>query len=295
MESNLSFSYSHSEVLPDLGYLIDVRDDSDPLTISLGNANLKKSSTNTFLLDLFRQGFFRWRLSYQLLGNAIAMARTYDRVTGITTYQPQNINGNKKLHLTGWHMLTLDKKKHISLTLGTEYDYEHSVDFSTDNIDENLVRQAVNSNKAYGWLRLSCNLSKIRLNAQGHLTWTKLTSDSPNFTATHYTEFDYGLSLTAPLVWGIDLDTDLMVYCRRGYSDASMNTTDWVWNASLSKAFGRRKQWLIKAVGFDILSQLSNVRKVVNSQGRTETWYNTTPSYATLHIIYRLDVKPKKK
>lgn len=98
-----------------------------------------------------------------------------------------------------------------------------------------------------------------------------------------------------PLVFGIDLDTDLMVYCRRGYSDTSMNTTDWVWNASLSKALGRRKQWLIKAVGFDILSQLSNVRKVVNAQGRTETWYNTMPSYATLHIVYRLDIKPKKK
>ena len=90
-------------------------------------------------------------------------------------------------------------------------------------------------------------------------------------------------------------DTDLMVYCRRGYNDASMNTTNWVWNASLSKAFGKREQWVIKANGFDLLHQISTVRRTVNAQGRTETWYNTIPSYATLHIVYRLDIKSKKK
>ena len=74
-----------------------------------------------------------------------------------------------------------------------------------------------------------------------------------------------------------------------------MNTTDWVWNASLSKAFGKRKQWLLRAVGFDILGQLSNIRRTVNAQGRTETWYNTTPAYASLHLTYRFDMKPKKR
>lgn len=31
-----------------------------------------------------------------------------------------------------------------------------------------------------------------------------------------------------------------------------------------------------------------------NENRDTETWYNTIPSYATLHIVYRLDIKPKK-
>jgi len=48
-------------------------------------------------------------------------------------------------------------------------------------------------------------------------------------------------------------------------------------------------------VGFDILQQLSNIRRTVNAQGRTETWYNTTPAYASLHLTYRFDMKPKKK
>lgn len=48
-------------------------------------------------------------------------------------------------------------------------------------------------------------------------------------------------------------------------------------------------------MGFDLLQQLSTIRRTVNAQGRTETWYNTLPSYATLHLVYRLDVKPKRR
>ena len=51
----------------------------------------------------------------------------------------------------------------------------------------------------------------------------------------------------------------------------------------------------MKVTGFDLLHRLSNIRQQVNAQGRTETWHNTLPSYAMLHVKYMLDVKPKKK
>lgn len=85
-----------------------------------------------------------------------------------------------------------------------------------------------------------------------------------------------------------------MAYYKRGYSDASMNTTNWVWNAEVSRPFGKKKQWIIKAVRFDILHQIPNVSRSVNAQGWTESKYNTKPSYAMLTITYRLDVKPKQ-
>ena len=86
-----------------------------------------------------------------------------------------------------------------------------------------------------------------------------------------------------------------MAYCRRGYAEKAMNTTDWVWNLTLSKALGKSKQWVVKAIGFDILHQLPNTQRSVNAQGRTEIRYNTVSSYALLSLTYRLDIKPKKK
>ena len=89
------------------------------------------------------------------------------------------------------------------------------------------------------------------------------------------------------------LDTDITAFCRRGYADASINTTSWVWNAALSRCAGKKKNWVVKLRGYDLLHQLSNVRRSINSQGRTETWYNTVPSYVMLQVQYNLLVKAK--
>lgn len=46
--------------------------------------------------------------------------------------------------------------------------------------------------------------------------------------------------------------------------------------------------------GFDLLHRLSNVTYSINAQGRTVTYTNTLPRYVLFHVIYRIDVKPKK-
>ena len=46
---------------------------------------------------------------------------------------------------------------------------------------------------------------------------------------------------------------------------------------------------------FDILGNLSNVRRTLNAQGRTETWYNVIPRYVMAHVVYRLNIQPRKR
>lgn len=105
---------------------------------------------------------------------------------------------------------------------------------------------------------------------------------------------NYGLTAQCPLPWNLQLSTDLTMYTRRGYSDASLNTDDQVWNARLSRTFlGSRLT--VMADGFDLLGQLTNIRRTLNAQGRTETRYNVVPSYVLFHVIYRLNREPKKK
>jgi len=36
------------------------------------------------------------------------------------------------------------------------------------------------------------------------------------------------------------------------------------------------------------------VRTYINAQGRTEVRYNTIPNYFMAHVIYRLNIKPKR-
>ncbi|MBR5634436.1 MAG: hypothetical protein IKW78_04575, partial [Prevotella sp.] len=81
---------------------------------------------------------------------------------------------------------------------------------------------------------------------------------------------------------------------RRGYQQREMNTTDWVWNAQLTRSFLKGKL-LAKLKGFDILHQLSNTRYVMNEQGRTESWHNGIPRYVMLSLSWRFNVMPKQK
>lgn len=84
------------------------------------------------------------------------------------------------------------------------------------------------------------------------------------------------------------------MYSRRGYSDKEMNTGNFVWNMRIAKKFMKGKLNLMLD-DFDILNNLSNIRRTINAQGLSETWYMSIPRYAMLHVIYRFNKAPKKK
>ena len=285
--------------LPNLLDLLDVRDGTDPLVKYYGNSRLKVQREYQTALRLDMQThkpawrYYYLRLRYNKWNNSVSRAREYDRVTGITIFQPKNVNGNWSSKLTGGFELG-DVPKGLRWDYFCSFTYQHSNEFATDvTLPDNSIH-SVNSLIQEHELTLTYSINKVRLAFRGNANWTQMRSEQHHFSKFSYTDFNYGLSFSSPLAWGIDFETDIMAYYRRGYNDASMNTTNWVWNAQLSKAFGKRKQWLAKACGFDILHQISTVRRTVNAQGRTETWYNTIPSYAILSVAYRLDVKPKK-
>lgn len=84
------------------------------------------------------------------------------------------------------------------------------------------------------------------------------------------------------------------MFSRRGYNDPSLNTDDVVWNARLERSI-LNGNLTFMVDGFDLLKNLSKVTRTVNAQGRTESYSNVIPSYFMAHIVYRLNVQPKKR
>jgi hypothetical protein len=125
-------------------------------------------------------------------------------------------------------------------------------------------------------------------------TWERLTSERTDFTDFSALTSRTTLSATLKLPWQIDLNTDFSLYTRSGYADVRLNTTDWVWNARLSRPFFKGSL-LVMFDGFDILGQLSNVTRTINAQGRTETFTSVMPRYALLHVVYRFNKEPRKR
>ena len=286
--------------LPNLMDLLDVRNETDPLMHYIGNPQLHKTrKTYGTLQYRFRtqekSRQLNFSATYNKWKNAVATAQRYNKQTGVTTYQPMNINGNWQATANCNYTQILDKKSRWDLQNNLRFGFAHSMGFANDGTEQAGRTLAFDNVALNDELTINYRINKIRIGAKAAAQWTSTESREPGFSDFSYTDYSYGLTFYSPILWGIDFSTDIMAYCRRGYNDPTMNTTDWVWNASLAMTLGKKQQWIIKANAFDLLQQIANIRKTVNVQGRTETWYNTIPSYLTLHVVYRLDVKPKKK
>ncbi len=287
------------QTLPDIMNILDVRDSSNPLVVDLGNPDLRKATTyeaSVYLRKEINRGarVFSGTLSYSQTENALARARTFDRLTGVTTWRPCNINGNRRVDGDFYYSIALLSGQKLSIGNSLRPSYARSADFSSDSneptrseVDKWFINNSFNANYSV--------MTGLTISARVALNWVSLHSRSKLFRTFDYTDLNYGIGVKYTLPAGIELDTDIMAYCRRGYEDPTMNSTDWVWNIQLSKTFGHNKQFTIKATGFDLLGQLPTIKQVVNAQGRYETRYNSQPSYALLSLIYRLDIKPKRK
>ena len=292
------FSYRRKEELPLLQRMLDVTDTSNPLVRRVGNPTLKNAQRQTWAADMTVLKMVRpvvfLRASYSKMDHAIGTTRSYDPTSGITTYRPENINGNRSFDASCRVSTSLDKMKRWELNQTLSFTRQHSVDFNSFGT-ETAERMAVNNNIWSNNLELTWQVKKSTLGFVCDLRHTHQHSAQSSFGSQSFMDISYGLTATTPLVWHFSLNTDLTAYTRRGYADHSMNTTDWVWNAAMSRPLGRKQTWVMTLRGYDILHQISNVRRSINSQGRTETWYSTIPSYVMLQIQYHLVAKPKGK
>jgi len=293
--------WSYRQLLPEMSYLLDIRNQSNPLSLFLGNPNLKSTHVQEAGFS-YRRSFTKrqqnvnFRVSYRLPSGQIGMARTYDRLTGLTVTTPVNVYGSWSGSTDAGYGVTLGKQKRLTLQTNTSYVYRHSVDYyNNGNAGNDPVRSGMENHELSESLALTYALGGMRLKGQGAVSYRRQTSERENFKTGNYIDFNYGITLTTPVFRVIDFETSLTAYVRRKYIDPSMNTTEWVWNAAISHAFGKGKQWVAKLTGTDLLHQLSSVSRWVNSQGITETWYSTVRSYAMFHLIYYLKVKPKKE
>ena len=291
----VTFIYDFKRTAPALNNMLDVIDDSDPLNIWQGNPALRATGHHAMSLGMTKgrndsQHNDRWAVTakYDLFRHSIGLERTYDMGTGITRVQPKNIDGNWNAQLSGTYYSTPDRKQRFWFETRTDASFAHSVDFASaygsgvsgrSSVDNFSLRQSLSGN----------------LSAKASADWNYAISERPGFSTINAVDFQYGVSATVPLPWDMEVGTDLTMYSRRGYADPSMNTDDLVWNMRVSKSMLPRRNLTVFVDGFDILGQLSNIRRVINAQGRTETWYNTVPRYFMVHLIYRLNREPKKK
>ena len=291
---------------PDLLNEAGIVDDTDPMNIHIGNPDLRYAIRTDAVLDgnlysMNKRMHNRLDLSYGFTHNAISMGQIYDRATGRRTFCPTNVNGN--WDASAKHTINYsfgDGKKH-SASMVTQFSYRNSVDLMSEEQGAWGKEQEITSNRSLVKSatlsfspKVSLSLGKHTLGFSSDVAWNRYTSDRSTFQNINAWQYRIGADAIIHLPWKFDLTTDLTLYGRTGYTDASLNTADVVWNARLARALFKGK-WVVMLDGFDILGQLSNVTRTINAQGRTETYTGVLPRYGLLHIVYKFQKKPRKQ
>ena len=292
-----SFDQRSVELLNCLGW----RDDSQPLVVRLGHPDLKHYATTKVAADYYNhnghghQQSFHLGTTFNYDHRSVAQSVAYAPITGVYTYKPMNVSGAYLLNANFDFSRTLDSKHYWSIQTNADASLHHSVDHAMladmTESHENVVNTLTLHDNAY----IQYNKDKLNIRATGDIRWRHSEGKMLDFDKLNAIDYQYGLSAryTLPRL-NTTLSADGNMFSRRGYGSSTLNTDDFVINASISQPFLKGKL-IARIEAFDLLHQLSNTQYEVNAQGRTITWYRSLPHYVMVHLVYHWNKNPKKK
>lgn len=289
--------YALQNSAPDLNYYLTDRASSNPMEVYTGAGSALSNST-THSLNLLFSRYSRAlnhrsinsSLNWSVTRNSIANARRYDYQTGVTTNIPTNISGNWNLNHNIGFTGTAGKQRQISFSTNLMTGLTNSVDYLTRHTDpeRSSVLTLSIGPSATAEYKLSSGTS-----VTAGFSMTALMQSADNQTSSHaYYSYTPFVSAFVKLPASFEFITRLNCTMKRGFDNRSMDTNEWIWNATLTKSLLKGAMTL-KLTAADILGSVDRIRYTINAQGRQETWQNTLPRYIMLSCGYRFDMKPQ--
>lgn len=294
----LSYYTNTDQPSPDL--FLRNRVSSNPLIVYAYNGhNLKNSLNHRVYLNVYRHGRAQRGDLYAYLSasfdqNQIGSASFYNPQTGVTTYMPMNINGNRNFNGYVSYYYEFGRDRQLSLGGSVNGGLVHSVDFVTTSTE--FPEKSIVDTQSYGITFGSAykfkNGSVVRLDFNPN--WRISNGDREDFNTIRAGDYTAALDATVELPWKMQLMSNFRVHWSRGYDLEEMNRAQCLWNAQLTKSILKGNlSFTLK--GYDLLGQLRDYSLRVNAQGRYENWSNQLGRYVMLSVTYRFNKNPKKK
>ena len=305
----IQFEYSTRVIPTSFANLMPLRDTSNPLSVTISNPNLKNRIDHTakgritFRNDSLGSSVYVG-FETHIEQNAVGSRTTYDASTGAYTRMTDNVDGNWTAFINSGWQRPLDAKKRLRMDIYGKAEYERSVDFATVTAssgsgDDSSIMSSplskVDNMNLIASAKFTYKLGDFAAGINGKITsrHTRGKLDIVKDIDVNDIQYGFNVTYTIPTV-KLTFATDMTMYSRRGYESSMMNTDELVWNAQLSRSF-LKGALTAKVLAYDLLQNINSRRYNVNSQGRTETWYNYIPRYVMFSLAYKFTKKPKRK
>lgn len=294
-QHQLRVNYRGVTSQPSMTNLLPITDDSNPLNITMGNPGLKPSFTNSLWMNYNNyiqrhQRFISAYLSYRTTRNSISNKVTYIEETGGRITKPENINGDWSASANFIFSTALDTTGYFNINSTSEVRYTNNVGYLTLDKTSSSVKNATKDLQIYERLAFSYRNDWLELEPGGSLRYSVAKNDLMPNSNQEIWQFSYGMNANVQMPWGMTLATDLNMNSRRGYTDASANTNELIWNVQLSQSLLKGKPLTFTLQFYDILREQSNLSRSISAMQRSDTEYNSITSYVMLHVIYKFNL-----
>lgn len=294
-QTRLEASYRGSTSQPSITDLLDIRDDSNPLYIRMGNPGLLPAFTHNASID-FNNNATRYHtninanLNFGLTRNSISNVLTYDENTGGHTTRPENIDGDWNIGGGVTFNTALDTLNVWNVSARSSVNYNQNAGYVTLNQKSSSQKNYARTTNYREDLSAEYRNDWLEVEVQGAVNYQHARNMLQPQSNLDTWRYSYGASLSVQAPWGLQVATDINMHSRRGYNDATMNTNELIWNAQIAQSFLRGRALTVRLQLYDILARQSNFSRSINANSRRDTWTNAINSYAMLRVSYRLHV-----
>ncbi|HEY8895887.1 MAG TPA: TonB-dependent receptor, partial [Niastella sp.] len=249
---NLRLNYTTSTKQPSVTQLQPVPDNTDPLNIKAGNADLKQELTHSVQLNFFSVNPFRNKNLFAFLNlrrtdNKIVDFDTIDSV-GVKTTRPVNVNGVYDMSGTIHLGLPLNFLKG-SIHFGANGSYAKNKSFI------NSAENSINTLNVSPDVRVDFEVTdKLDISVSAGVNYYKTNYGLQASLNTEYLNHTYSTEINWQLPKSFFFNTEF-TYTINNQLASGFNAKVPVWNAFISKQFLRYNRGEIKLSAFDMLKQ----------------------------------------
>lgn len=282
-QTQLTFSYRGSTVQPTLSQLQPLRNNSDPLSVYVGNPDLKVGFRHNLGLSFVNQKVLKgtyYYLSFDMnfLPNAITNFNTVER--GKNTYKPVNVNGNNSWNFySDWSFGQGDKKLNQGVSFSITGGRTHSYINGKENINTYTTVSLYHSLRYSIANKMSFTLSP---NIRRNLSKSSLRPAADN----NY--WSYGGSAYGYVKFkgDIEVSTNINANIQQKTSAFPNPTNIIVWNAELRKKFLKNKTFELAIVAYDMLNQNIGFNRTINTNFLNEERFDRISRYFLLRATW---------
>ena len=274
---------------------------SEGLEHFFGTKSIKNTTSYLTFVNFYQRSNGRQHylhLSYRYSVNSLRMASFYDYDSGNRYIKASYVDGDRRIGADYRLSLPFGKNRNWNFSTETNYAFNKSIGVSmaySGNADfaGNTPTHAVMEHKVTERLKLQWQKGIFNGSVFADGRFNRYDSWDIGVRPYNVWTVNCGFNGTVSLPYNWSISTDITSYTRCGYAYKSANTTDFVWNARVSKSVCKGAMVFVLD-GYDLLRQLSNITYTVNSVERSQVESNVIPSYILFHMQWRFNKKPKK-